>query len=386
MNPVSARRTGMTLTVGIAVVLISALAAKPAHAHTRTAETTNISSVVTNPSLPDGVVLTVHTGGFLVELSNATDADVIVTGYDGEPFLRIGPRGVFENRYSAATYLNQERYGDVALPPRVDPDSPPDWLHVSNQSSWVWHDHRTHWMSPQPPRFVDTSILTRLLMHARLVGPIGSAGDDQGAFQAWEMSVTHDGREYIVRGEVRWTDAPSAWPWYVLAGLFVIGVLAVSYVTARNGGSGRQRWISPLANLVVLVAIINAIHLVDDLAAWPADLLDELFGLLHTVFFLVLGLAGAIWSRYAAGGRTLALGIASGALLYHQGLVHLPMLYASQFPTLWPHQLIRFSVALGLLQAVPVVWFVIGTLRDQRTPIPAARPADASGHQVPANP
>ncbi|MEX2324390.1 MAG: hypothetical protein WD576_01445 [Nitriliruptoraceae bacterium] len=377
------RRVSLALTIGIAVVLVNGLAATPAHAHTRTAETTNLASVVTNAPELEGVTFTVYTGGFLIGLTNATDRDIIVAGYDGEPYLRIGPDGAFENRHSAATYLNRERYGDVAVPPRVDPASDPDWIRVSAQPSWVWHDHRTHWMSPQPPRFVEASVVTRLLMRARLVGPIGSGGEQQGAFQEWQIPFEHDQHAYVISGELRWIDAPPVWPWYLLAAAFVAMMLGVNRAVSRHEMIGPQRWLNPLANLVVAVAVVNAIHLVDDLAAWPGDLLDELFGLLHTLLFLTAGLVGAFWARYARDGRVLALGIASGALVYHQGLVHLPMLYASQFPTLWPPELVRFSVALGLMQAVPVAWFVIGHLRSHRSDANNGLQADVSQPTVP---
>ncbi len=328
-----------------------------ADAHTRTEETTNIvSEVVEGPELP-GVQLTVHTGGLAVELVNEGDQPVIVEGYDREPYLRIGPDGVQRNRHSAATYLNSERFGDVALPPTVDPDAPPDWVHVDDEPRWVWHDHRTHWMAPQPPRFVDAGPLARSLMDMRLVGVIGSAGEDEGPFTDWTLPLHHDGRIVEVRGQLVWEDPPSATPWLALA-----AVLALPAVLGLRRPD-LPGLIRPAAWTVGAVAAINTIHLVDDLAAWPSEPLDELTGLLHTSIFLIGGIGGAIWALRVASGRVLALGIASASVLYHQGIVHLPMLFASGFPTVWPDGLVRLTVALGLLQAVPVALVVRRSFR-----------------------
>jgi len=38
--------------------------------------------------------------GARLRLRNATGQEVVVLGYAGEPYLRVGPAGVFENRRS----------------------------------------------------------------------------------------------------------------------------------------------------------------------------------------------------------------------------------------------------------------------------------------------
>ena len=48
---------------------------------------------------------------------NATGANVMVPGYEGEPYLRFLKSGRVEvNVNSPARYLNEERYGGVAIP------------------------------------------------------------------------------------------------------------------------------------------------------------------------------------------------------------------------------------------------------------------------------
>ena len=55
-------------------------------------------------------------GDDALELRNATGANVMVPGYEGEPYLRFLKSGRVEvNVNSPAKYLNEERYGGVAI-------------------------------------------------------------------------------------------------------------------------------------------------------------------------------------------------------------------------------------------------------------------------------
>jgi hypothetical protein len=185
-------------------------------------------------------------------------------------------------------------------------------------------------------------------MRMNLVGVVGRAGDDAGVFQEWIIPVTFAGEPAAVRGEMAWDDPPSAVPFLLVGGLLVAPALLG--LRSRDPDA----ILRPAALVVLLVASVNAIHFVDDLIAWPSPVLDELFGILHTGLFLGIGAGGALWALRTEYGRVLALGIASGAVLYHQGFIHLPMLQASHFPTVWPDPLVRVTVAAGLLQAVVV--------------------------------
>lgn len=368
----------MTTTVacrrGLVVLLVLLgcllLPTSPAEAHTRTQETTNLASRITDaPDLP-GVAWTVHTGGLLLELVNTSDQVLVVEGYDGEPYLRIGPDGVERNRRSPATYLNQElaqqrvsARSDVAMPMAVDPQAPPEWVHVRDEPRWTWHDHRVHWMSPQPPEFVEAGPIARSMMRVNLVGVIGRAGDQAGVFQQWSVPFSIGGQPATLEGEMAWEDPPSALPYLAVAALLV----APALLGLRRHDP--EAILRPAAVVVLVVAAGNGIHLVDDLVAWPSALLDELFGVLHTSLFLGTGIAASLWALRVGYGRVLALGIASAAVLYHQGFVHLPMLQASHFPTVWPHPLVRLTIAAGLLQAVVVAAVIVR----------ARRAADPSG-------
>jgi hypothetical protein len=75
----------------------------------------------------------------------------VVVGYEGEPYLRFGDGGVYENVRSPATYRDDERYGSVDVPARADPKATPEWKRIAATNAWEWHDHRVHWMSPIDP-------------------------------------------------------------------------------------------------------------------------------------------------------------------------------------------------------------------------------------------
>jgi hypothetical protein len=48
-------------------------------------------------------------------------------------------------------WLNQERYGSEEPPSFASADARPEWFEVANNGRYAWHDHRSHWMNPQPP-------------------------------------------------------------------------------------------------------------------------------------------------------------------------------------------------------------------------------------------
>jgi hypothetical protein len=114
-------------------------------------------------------------GDGLLKLTT-TDAEVVVEGYDGDPFLRVGPDGVFANRNSPATYLNADFYANITVPAGVDSSAPPELRRVSDATRWQWHDHRIHWMAPTAPTAVrDRPDVGRRV--AEWVVPFGVDGD-----------------------------------------------------------------------------------------------------------------------------------------------------------------------------------------------------------------
>lgn len=98
-----------------------------------------------------GLQAQVLDGDDRLHLVNDSGRTIVVYGYEGEPYLRFGPDGVYENRHSPAVYLNTTRYGRVELPAAADPKAAPSWHKLVLTQAWSWHDHRIHWMSPIDP-------------------------------------------------------------------------------------------------------------------------------------------------------------------------------------------------------------------------------------------
>ncbi len=65
----------------------------------------------------EGVEAEIRGGDSFLELTVDEGHTVIVEGYTGEPYLRFQPDGTVErNRLSTATYLNDDRKGEVEHP------------------------------------------------------------------------------------------------------------------------------------------------------------------------------------------------------------------------------------------------------------------------------
>lgn len=105
--------------------------------------TTVIGSV--SPSLPGGVEVSVVAGvATQLVIENHTDEEVLVLGAAGDPFLRIGPEGVFGNVNSPDWYRSGTPEGGLPVPEHARSGASPDWRHVSDRPMWGWFDHRLH--------------------------------------------------------------------------------------------------------------------------------------------------------------------------------------------------------------------------------------------------
>jgi hypothetical protein len=75
---------------------------------------------------------------------------LIVKGYGGEDYLRIGPTGVDQNERSPSLWFNQNRTLDGA-PDYSAALQPPLWRHVSAARTVSWYDSRLHWLGSDTP-------------------------------------------------------------------------------------------------------------------------------------------------------------------------------------------------------------------------------------------
>ena len=143
---------------------------------------------------------------------------VVIDGYEKEPYLRFAPDGVFRNRRSPATYLNDDRYGKVALPETADPEAAPEWEHVAaGGEAYDWHDHRIHWMSPDYPRAIE------------------DARDTPHHIFDWTVPGTIDARPLTINGTLDYTPPPGqTFPKILILPLVLLAVAGLALVTLRR--------------------------------------------------------------------------------------------------------------------------------------------------------
>ena len=141
----------------ITVVVAGLVVAWPTVAHADAAGPTDWRSEIVSVSpASDAITVSIEGGDAFVRVAVQEGHEVVVEGYDGEPYLRIDATGeVFENRNSYATYYNANRDGSAAIPPGVDATAEPAWRKIGDGGAWAWHDHRAHLMGDAPPPGVD---------------------------------------------------------------------------------------------------------------------------------------------------------------------------------------------------------------------------------------
>lgn len=275
--------------------LTLALDAAPALAHPEDGVVaTNYLSQVTGID-PSTDVVTAQIGGGdgWIILTVEPGHEVVVLGYgepgiEPEPYLRIDPDGsVHVNGNSPATWLNDDHYAQVDVPEWVDPAADPRWQIITLAGSHraEWHDHRVHWMSPEPPRQVRENPGT------------------QQRISEWELPILVDGEPVTVQGTLDWL--PSSSP----IGPVAVGLLALAggFVAARGGRVRHAAVVSTGAGLVgVVVAAAAFFH--------PEGPTSR-SGIVLPAIAVVAGAAGVIRPRIAAGGAIIsAVGIAAWAL------------------------------------------------------------------------
>jgi len=146
-------------------------------------------------------------------LTNAGGEEVVILGYDGEPYLRFADGQVYENLNSPAKYLNGDRYGNVKLPANVDAKAKPRWVVAARSDEFDWHDHRIHWMSPVPP------------------AKVGAAPDARHHIFDWKVPGVAAGKRFTIAGSLDYAPVPkrNVWP-FVLAGFAAVALLTTAFV------------------------------------------------------------------------------------------------------------------------------------------------------------
>lgn len=337
--------------MGAIIVLgLLGLSATPASAHTISGpKPTNFRTRIVgfSPATP-GITAQVVDLGNQFEITNRTSTEITVLGYESEPYLRIGPEGVFENLHSQATYINKTRtLGTV--PPGIDtrPTATPEWKKISSGRSARWHDHRIHWMSTQPPP------------------PVAAAPGSFYHLSQENVVFVRDGQRVAIAVALDWVPGPSGWPWLPAVGvLFALGLVAAL----------QSRWWRVLAVLVGVIVVSDIAHAIGFEIPRP--------GANPTKFVQFLGgsfVSIAVWIAAAPTIITLLrrrvealYGVVFVGLLIALigGATDLSALWKSQIPDAGPAWLTRVEVVIALgIGSGLVIGALIRMLRSRHTAV-----------------
>ncbi|HEX5616542.1 MAG TPA: hypothetical protein VFZ83_15410 [Acidimicrobiia bacterium] len=271
-----------------------------------------------------------------VEVRNHTANEVTVLGYDAEPYLRVGPDGVFRNRRSPATFWNEQDIRSETPPAGFDASATPDWERIGSGRVVRWHDHRAHWMGSEPD-------------------------DGEQILSTWEITLVAGGREIVVRGDIVQRDAPSP-----------VGPLALGAgVAIAMAVASRTRW-WPIVLLAGLIALTGS-ALLDVVGRWGATTRSGPTKLFEGIYTLAGG-ALAAWAlvRLARSARrgdpddtTPMVLLAAVVVTLALALGQLPWLGRALLPTDVPADLAR--ALAGLVVGVGVGTVVAAALHLRRT-------------------
>lgn len=215
------------LLAAAALAALAAPAAAPAHS----GNPDMLSRVLSVTPPTEGVTLEVLNRDDALELVNRSGQDVVVMGYEKDPYARVLADGTVQvNRRSSATYLNEERFAGAEVPAIVDKDAPPEWRTLNKTGRFDWHDHRMHYMVEDqvPPQVKDRDV------HQKV--------------NDWSVPISIGGREGAIGGELLWTpqDTGGGVPVPAIAGLVVLvagGAAAVVAARRRRGaGEPDEAW------------------------------------------------------------------------------------------------------------------------------------------------
>lgn len=334
------RRWLASVALAGAVLVVST---PPAAAHAITGvASTNYESVLLGPTpLIPGVAVQLRDLGRRVEVRNTTTTDLVISGYSDEPYLRVGPAGVFENTRSPTVYQNLVTTpgATAVLPADASTAAAPNWRRISSHRVVRWRDQRTRHEGPTPEA-------VRRAPHSAHV------------ISTWSILMSWGPTQVVANGLIRWAPAPSPWPWLIGAAVLAVGVYA---------GSRTDQWPLVVALATGAVVAVDVVHSL--VAVIPSS--DSLAQ--AAARFLGGGLVSVVgWAAGAAGAALLQQGNRDGlflaafagiVLLLTGGVGDLTILGRSQIPYAVDPSLGRLLVSITIGLAAGAVAAAVDRLR-----------------------
>ncbi|WP_410813268.1 hypothetical protein [Micromonospora sp. 067-2] len=303
-----------------------------------------------------GLAVRVVEAGARLELTNRTGRAIEVIGYSGEPYLRIGPDGVFENSRSPATYLNRTIAGDTTLPAEADPAAPPSWRRIADGTTVRWHDQRALWRESTPP------------------DAVRAAPEREQRVRDWTVPLRDGDDPVQIVGTLDWVPRPDTYTWWAVT---IVGVLVVGALGLLAAAQAGSRALAVLGALLVAGGAVAVLYPVGrELDAGAQGVGGVLVGLLAgQVWSLLTGLGAIAAGCYALARRPaadFAVALAGACLALLAGVANAAVFNRSVAPLPWPAEIARIMVAVVLITGAGAT--AAGVLRlhaASRTPAPA---------------
>ncbi len=191
------------MILGLAALLFL-IPAAPARAHSNSPHLfESVPDQITLAHLAHGIEVEMIDHDANLRLVNKSGNEVIVMGYDGEPYARLAANGeVFLNQRSPAYFLNQDRYATTPVEASADPEAPAKWVKQSDDGTLIWFDRRSHSMSDQVPAVVDDTSVSQ---------PV----------RDYQIPLRVNGEPAKLGGTLYW-NGQSEFPMGIVAGLLIV--------------------------------------------------------------------------------------------------------------------------------------------------------------------
>jgi hypothetical protein len=313
------------------VLVVMAAGRADAHTITGVAPTNYKSEVVAvSPTLP-GVRVRLLDLGNRVELTNTGATDVVVLGYQGEPYLRVGPGGVFENSRSPSVALNKVTATTSASTTTTVPPNTgaalvaPSWHRTGGGRSVRWRDRRTRWEGAAPP-----------VVRA-------APGQTHVVVSQWLIGLRRGDVDATVSGRITYVPGPSPTPWLLISGVLLVAVVGCGLL---------RRWGPPLSAIVALLVAIDVVHSFGISAASHDPVLTQvsrvvLGGIVATLGWIV-GAAAIGPLQDEREGGVAGAAVAGFLLAAFSGVGDLSVLTRSQVPFAFSASGARAAVAVTI--------------------------------------
>jgi hypothetical protein len=287
--------------IAAAVVAGSLAVPATADAHLRTGRVAvdyEATVAPLRPQLAQALAVRVYRADLALGVRAIGRHRVVVLGYTGEPFLRLGADGAYTNRSSLTA-------AGLGL---VGPHSGTGWQLVSRTPRLIWHDARVRGLP---------------------------AGVEHGR---WAVPVLVDGSRVELSGTLTHVPRPPPWPWVALGAAFAAAtalLLALRRPALLRPAATALGWVSAIATIVVACGF--ALAQTASEGTWVEAVNEVVFALVGLAFLV----RGSRDTRGIAGG---ALGLFALAV----GLKGVPVLLHGVVLSALPAGVARTAVALAV--------------------------------------